>query len=365
MGEKTTSVKIKNYKCFRKEFAGFEQICPINIIIGRNNSGKSSLLDLINLIIQRKQQPTNKNARTAQYQFSEQAPLEILKMAFSESIISSSLGGDLWNQHGKFLEEIIPAYETDASFRIDPATITWKNEKIFEKHWSETPASVHTIENRKEFLLDKYKKGLVIAPFFEEKNFHRLAADRDIRPEHQSTKLELEINGTGATNIIRAYISDSDRETSAIKKTLLEALNQIFEPDCKFTEINIQQHKAPDGEYREHEVYLTEKAKGSIELSMSGSGLKTIILVLLNMLIVPLLKQGSSDHRPIKDYIFAFEELENNLHPALLRRLFRYIENFAGTNKCHFYENREVVNRGRERFMCISQTSIRASFSGR
>ena len=41
------SLKFKNYKCFGEELQGFESILPINIIIGRNNSGKSSLLDLI------------------------------------------------------------------------------------------------------------------------------------------------------------------------------------------------------------------------------------------------------------------------------------------------------------------------------
>lgn len=41
------SVKIRNYKCFKNEEQGFEKILPINIIIGKNNSGKSSLIDLI------------------------------------------------------------------------------------------------------------------------------------------------------------------------------------------------------------------------------------------------------------------------------------------------------------------------------
>ncbi|MGD9127066.1 MAG: AAA family ATPase, partial [Planctomycetia bacterium] len=191
-------------------------------------------------------------------------------------------------------------------------------------------------KNRKELLQKEYARGLVLAPFFEQKAFRRLAADRDIRPELQDAELKLDINGTGATNVIRAYISDSDLITSVITKTLLDALNKIFEPDCTFTEITIQQHKT-SGRYSEHEVYLTEETKGSIELSMSGSGLKTVMLVLLNTLVIPKLEQQTLGSRPIKNYIFAFEELENNLHPALLRRLFRYIEDFAKTHKCHFF----------------------------
>jgi len=41
------SVKFKGYRCFKNDWAGFEAIKPINVIIGRNNSGKSHLLDLV------------------------------------------------------------------------------------------------------------------------------------------------------------------------------------------------------------------------------------------------------------------------------------------------------------------------------
>ena len=52
--------------------------------------------------------------------------------------------------------------------------------------------------------------------------------------------------------------------------------------------------------------------------------MKTIILVLLNLLVVPEI-----EGKPKTKFTFAFEELENNLHPALLRRLLQFIESYA------------------------------------
>src|SRR5262245_48992038 len=46
-GHRKKYIKISNYKCFGDEKCGYEKILPINLIIGRNNSGKSSLIDLI------------------------------------------------------------------------------------------------------------------------------------------------------------------------------------------------------------------------------------------------------------------------------------------------------------------------------
>lgn len=40
------SIFFSGHRCFKKDWAGFDSIKPINVIIGRNNSGKSHLLDL-------------------------------------------------------------------------------------------------------------------------------------------------------------------------------------------------------------------------------------------------------------------------------------------------------------------------------
>ena len=41
-----SSVKFRGYRCFKKDWAGFDTVKPVNVIIGRNNAGKSQLLDL-------------------------------------------------------------------------------------------------------------------------------------------------------------------------------------------------------------------------------------------------------------------------------------------------------------------------------
>ena len=46
---KADSIYFKGYSCFKKDWAGFDEIKPINVIIGRNNSGKSHLLDLVEI----------------------------------------------------------------------------------------------------------------------------------------------------------------------------------------------------------------------------------------------------------------------------------------------------------------------------
>ncbi len=41
------SIHFKGHTCFKNEWSGFDNIKPINVIIGQNNSGKSHLLDLV------------------------------------------------------------------------------------------------------------------------------------------------------------------------------------------------------------------------------------------------------------------------------------------------------------------------------
>ena len=40
-------LKISNFKCFGETPQGFDTVKPINLLLGRNNSGKSSLIDVL------------------------------------------------------------------------------------------------------------------------------------------------------------------------------------------------------------------------------------------------------------------------------------------------------------------------------
>ena len=159
------------------------------------------------------------------------------------------------------------------------------------------------------------------------RKFRRLVADRDVRPEPPNEGLQLAPDGSGATNIIRRYIVayKPEMRESLIQEDLLKALSFTFGEDGDFTNIEVRLH-----EDKNHwEVFLGEPQKGLVPLSRSGSGLKTVILVLLNLLVVP---EIDSSHK--RQYLFAFEELENNLHPALLRRLFQYLADFVEREEC-------------------------------
>ena len=169
------------------------------------------------------------------------------------------------------------------------------------------------------------------------RTFRRLLADRDIQPEGAELSVGLSSDGKGATNIIRRYITTCSPKfpRELIQEKLLTALNEIFGPDGDFTEIQVKLHDEQQPEtahLNAWEVFLGEKRKGLIPLSRSGSGLKTIILTLLNLLVIPEIESKQKSN-----YVFAFEELENNLHPALLRRLFQYLEKYAVSEKASVF----------------------------
>lgn len=50
---KDISIQISNYKSIGDAPQGYDRICPVNLVIGRNNSGKSTLLDLIERLVKK------------------------------------------------------------------------------------------------------------------------------------------------------------------------------------------------------------------------------------------------------------------------------------------------------------------------
>ena len=57
-----------------------------------------------------------------------------------------------------------------------------------------------------------------------------------------------------------------------------------------------------------------------------------MLLVLIYLHLIPAVETKS-----LQEYLFGFEELENNLHPALQRRLLSYLRKTAVEKGCHFF----------------------------
>lgn len=312
------SIEFRGYRCFVSEWTGFEEIKPINVIIGRNNSGKSQLIDLVGTLCD--EEPYRNGVEYRCRGILDEASL---RRQFRANTSGGELGGNHWQHHGSVLRDKSVRWEVNTSGQVTE----------LEVESLESPHGTRSTEARRTSLRSIAQNA---RHSLTGKNFRRLCADRDIRPEPATTDLNLAPDGTGATNIIRRYIvSSSERlPRELIQTQLLSALTSIFAADGQFSELQIKVHDEKDADYPEGhwEIHLGETKKGLVSLSRSGSGLKTVILVLLNLLVIPEIEGNSK-----KSYVFAFEELENNLHPALLRRLFQYLEGFVEKEKATIF----------------------------
>lgn len=318
---KIDSIKFKGHRCFKNEWVGFDTIKPINVIIGRNNSGKSHLLDLIETCCHSQWGKSGWS-----FQCSGILDEGDLAKHFAQNHSNGDLSGNHWAMHGSRLVGEPIMWETGTngavqlirtlrSDRMNPDSPTETYQAYLHRLRPVVEGAGHELKGRK---------------------FIRLLADRDISPEGESESLGLSASGRGATNITRRFLMSSDDKNlprDVVRQHLLKGLNEIFREDGEFNEITIQHHDHKSASHRNHyEVYLGEATKGIVPLSNSGSGLKTVILVLLNLIAVPVIEKKKRS-----EYVFAFEELENNLHPALLRRLLTYIENYARKHEATFF----------------------------
>lgn len=331
------SIKIKNYKCFGEDEQGFEKVYPLNIIIGKNNSGKSTLIDLIGFAVN----PSIEFFKLARNGFFPSVLISKiitegdLVKAFKARVMNAEVEKDYKNMLiGKRIE-----YSLDSDGRKG---IVFSEQEL--------------LNDFQDYLLPSINKP------FEGKTFRRIPPERDIKMEgNDQTNLTISPEGVGATNIIRQIVLRSNLNTNIIKKELLFALNSVVNPDINFVDILPQEH---DGGIVE--IYLEDSENGLIALSKMGSGIKTILLVLLNLIVIP----KAESHRE-SNYVFCFEEIENNLHAALQRRLFNYISDYSKKHKTYFFittqssiaidlfikdSNAQIIHTIRERGSSISKT---------
>jgi len=325
---KFTSIKFKGYRCFQDEWVGFDDVKPITVIIGRNNVGKSHLLHLAEVSCQTDIFKSNFGLK-----LDGVLDEESLRFEFQEGYHDGLMPVDHWRNHGIHfvgaqLSLTYLGFGSKVQFELDkhhPIDVECPDRLEWGYALDERSKRIQNIAQTTTYLFSGF-------------SYRRLLSDRDLLPEKAFTELKLSDDGAGATNIIRRFITSAVEAypRDLIQKELLQSLNRIFAEDGHFTEIQVQEHDATqDGEHHlagRWEVYLGEEHKNLVSLSNSGSGLKTVFLVLLNLLVIPHIEK-----KPKESYVYAFEELENNLHPALLRRMFRYLEDYAVENNVHIF----------------------------
>ena len=303
------SIKVKKHKCFQKEIQGFEKLLPINLIIGKNNSGKSSLVDIIEEMCL--------NTGSILEIHSEFKPSwDDFSGIFNEVYGSRTDNTSLRNIYENKIEnkKILYKYNRTLSY---PTFQLVDDNKINNFSSNENGYDLIAIFSKVKFIdFTKYK-------------FSRINAERNINPESAKNNSFIGYDGEGTTNTIQQFYNRIDLQLQkVIKVDFLEKLNLIVNPEIEFKEITTQVTES-NGIW---EICFEDNFGKNIPLSKMGSGIKTIILVLANLMLTPIIEKSD-----ISKYVFAFEELENNLHPSLQRKLYKFLKEFALSNRCTFF----------------------------
>lgn len=304
------NITIKNYKCFDNDGATLGPLKDVNIIIGKNNSGKSSIIDVIRRLV-KSEDPFFQSKKN------NLPPTLIAQHKMTEELIRQEFDANTWGGS-------IQGYRNHQEYGL-----TFTNKILEYKIEESSKKFMRILEQGPDELLganyfDMYTYSI---PNSLSGHFFHLTAERDIRPEKTTNELKIDPNGTGATNFVQQVINNINYDSSLIEKVLLEELNKITNPDMAFSRILVQQ-----GNGNIWEIYFENDTDGRIPLSKMGSGIKTILLVALMIKIQPQI-----DNMNISSCVFALEELENNLHPSQQRRLYYYLYEFSKNNGCKFF----------------------------
>lgn len=296
-------IYFKGYKNFSEDvYVGFDHLKKFNVIIGKNNIGKSKFLDLIDIL------PNNDRAKE----------YKSLKLSFTPD--------------AETIKKFFPAAPDvgDSQGEVQKFGLQYEG-KTIEIELSGGQYSTISLSNNNEAIIkekDKFREMALtlLSEEFNSKKVIRMDADRNIVPERTDNKIcGVNSDGNGATNLLRRYINNNTLDEKMVENKMLKYLNEIMEPDFNFTSIMCQEIENTDKS--NWEIYLEEKNKRRIALSDSGSGLRTILLLLINLILVPDIKGYEQ-----KQIIYIFEELENNLHPSIQRNLFRFLKRWVSDN---------------------------------
>ena len=312
MNEVALGLWVSNYKCFMlPEPQGLPELRRVNILIGRNNCGKSSLIEVLEHAVNSggAAEPWPDKQNPARLRIRQVLTEDDLKKAFQPNSSEGPIRGNHWE---------------------------------YGKRWVGRPVTYDMVGPQKTFVQvapafefnghDSFEKNVVakITSAWAAFRLFHLRAERDVKPEESRESTQIGSDGRGLANLVQQFLTVKGWQRDLVNRAILDGLNEIYRPDTAFDEITVLRSEATSAAW---EIHLREEGhKDLFPLSAVGSGLKAILLVLAFLYLVPKVERCEP-----QQCMFAFEELENNLHPAALRRLMAYVRSFVATNESHCF----------------------------
>ena len=299
-----SSISFRGYKCF-KEKNCIPWFSSFNIIIGRNNSGKSSFIDVVHALC------------APEFRASSVKNIEITlkyKIGSYKYFNIDNLDLQIYRNRIQTLQ-FFNFHFIGKELKVDVNLA--KHNSVYNNSYKITEGIRHTTDNG--IILLKLDEETTLDPFYNSV-FRCISSERDITTESffsESEQIGINPNGEGTTRYVCSILNNKNKNDAIIQDDLLNAFNEILGTDGHYKNIKVKQDNGDNWE-----IVLEDDSRNQYPISKLGSGLKTILLVLLNLIAIP------NDYKD-KTMAFAFEELENNLHPALEKRLYSYIFKYA------------------------------------
>lgn len=340
-----------------------DDISDINIIIGKNNSGKSTILQTLDLIFSEGRQIRIPESLYLIHNKQEKVRPKIdLKVEFSEEELQLlfKFPGSITTPPGKERFEMtfddFPELLKSQNFVIQLDILT-----IFENQMQESDlkkikiidelAVLNQLHIARQAFIEKQLGGIsgLLKQYLDKKILLKLfrrykskyipmvrsIAREEGNPERPPGRYFS--GGKEVTLLIHEYLTREGRNRNLIKRNIRDAINEIL-PDLEVQDLFTQREEKDN----EIEVYL-ELANGfTLPLSCFGSGLADLILFLINFTI------------DIEKYSLIFiEEPENQFHPTLQRRFYELLKTisedkdiqfFLSTHSTYFLNFKELEN---------------------
>lgn len=305
---KIKSISFGKYKCF-EEIVSLDLGSKVTLLIGKNNIGKTSTLEAIRYIF-----TEDASSITVFPQYLSTC------VELSERNVESGFGKHTYDEYptGYYNAErsLFGKYGKHLVGKPFEISLSRNGKTVLGDYVAKQPT---VEEHEKQFNCPVAGAWSAIASDvvsgFPRYHVIRVSAERDILPEIRSKSEEIDEKGNGVTSAIDSLINDVGKNFALVEEKLLEHLNDIVRGETKYERILTQQT-----ELTKKHIYLSENGH-RIALDHMGSGIKTILFVVFSLLYFTE-KYGEKA-------MFLFEEIENNLHPEVQRRLFDFVYRFA------------------------------------